>query len=346
MPEGHTVHRLARTFAELFGGQPLAVTSPQGRFAAGAALLDGRTLADAEAWGKQMFLRFEGPDPEWLRVHLGLYGAWTFAGDESAVVAHAIGAPRKRVGEGEKALPALVVAEEGGPDADQPDATGGGSSGDFVPPPPRGQVRVRIASTHAVADLTGPTACEVIGDDERAAALAKLGPDPIRAGTASPKEAAGLEDRFVARVQRSRTAVGVQLMDQGVSAGVGNIYRAEALYRARLDPARPGATVPAEDLRALWRDLVALMTDGVERGAIVSTLPEHRGLGHERGLHRPSARPGRVRQNTDAEPDAVPSEEAFYVYHRDGLACRVCGTTVLVREVAGRNLFWCPGCQR
>src|SRR5699024_9209962 len=67
MPEGHTVHRLARTFAELFGGQPLAVTSPQGRFAAGAALLDGRTLADAEAWGKQMFLRFEGPDPEWLR---------------------------------------------------------------------------------------------------------------------------------------------------------------------------------------------------------------------------------------------------------------------------------------
>ncbi|MFH6687784.1 Fpg/Nei family DNA glycosylase, partial [Cellulosimicrobium funkei] len=106
MPEGHTVHRLARAFGELFTGEPLAVSSPQGRFAAGAALLDGRVLVASEAWGKQMFLGFAGPggasdDVRWLRVHLGLYGAWTFAGDGSTAVVHAIGAPRRRIGERE-----------------------------------------------------------------------------------------------------------------------------------------------------------------------------------------------------------------------------------------------------
>jgi formamidopyrimidine-DNA glycosylase len=44
-------------------------------------------------------------------------------------------------------------------------------------------------------------------------------------------------------------------------------------------------------------------------------------------------------------PGAVPADQAFYVYHRDGLPCRVCGTPVLVKELAGRNLFWCPACQ-
>jgi endonuclease-8 len=58
VPEGHTVHRLARALEALFGGQRVRVTSPQGRFAGGAALLDGATLVRAEAWGKQLFCGF------------------------------------------------------------------------------------------------------------------------------------------------------------------------------------------------------------------------------------------------------------------------------------------------
>ena len=112
MPEGHTVHRLAHAFAELFGGQRLAVSSPQGRFADGAALLDGHALVGTEAHGKQLFLAFapapdapaDGDGVRWLRVHLGLYGSWTFAGDETFRAPHAIGAPRRRVGEEEVAL--------------------------------------------------------------------------------------------------------------------------------------------------------------------------------------------------------------------------------------------------
>lgn len=342
MPEGHTVHRLARAFGELFTGETLAVSSPQGRFAAGAAVLDGHVLVASEAWGKQLFLGFADPtllgpgtagrpdDVRWLRVHLGLYGAWTFAGDGSTAVVHAIGAPRRRIGERET-VPAGPGAPEPGPD----DA--------WSPPPPRGAVRVRLVGTHAVADLTGPTACEVVTGEEKRAVEDRLGPDPIRG--AAPGEGDPREE-FVAAVRRSRSAVGLLLMNQDVVAGVGNIYRAESLFRARLDPMRPGRDVPAEDLRALWDDLVVLMRDGTRTGAIVTTRPEDRdGAAPTADVVEAPPERRRVRQNTDDAPDAVPADEAFYVYHRDGLPCRVCGTPVLLKELAGRNLYWCGVCQ-
>ena len=348
MPEGHTVHRLARAFGELFVGERLAVSSPQGRFAAGAALLDGHVLVASEAWGKQLFLGFADPalagpgtagrpdDVRWLRVHLGLYGAWTFAGDGSTAVVHAIGAPRRRIGERET-VPAGPGAIEPGPD----DA--------WSPPPPRGAVRVRLVGAHAVADLTGPTACEVITTEEKTAVEARLGPDPIRDD--------GDVEAFVARVGRSRVTIGQQLMDQAVVAGVGNIYRAEALFRAGVDPLRPGRDVPAETVRAIWYDLTTLMRDGTAQGAIVTTDPADRPTGEagrERGYDRGEGSDEhkpvfdgrrRTRQNTDGTPGAVPSDQAFYVYHRAGQPCRICGTPVLTKELAGRNLFWCPTCQ-
>ncbi len=78
MPEGHTVHRLADAFTAHFVGDVLHASSPQGRFTDGAGTIDGRRLLKAEAWGKQMFLLFEAD--LWLRVHLGMYGMWRFAG--------------------------------------------------------------------------------------------------------------------------------------------------------------------------------------------------------------------------------------------------------------------------
>ena len=79
MPEGHSVHRIARQFARNFVGKRVRVSSPQGRFVTGAAELDGHMMTDARAVGKQMFLEFD--NGLWLRVHLGMYGAWDFAGD-------------------------------------------------------------------------------------------------------------------------------------------------------------------------------------------------------------------------------------------------------------------------
>ena len=80
MPEGHSVHRLARQCGDVFVGERLAVSSPQGRFTQGAALLDGHTLTGSVAHGKHLFLEFE--HGLILHVHLGLYGAWDFGGDD------------------------------------------------------------------------------------------------------------------------------------------------------------------------------------------------------------------------------------------------------------------------
>ncbi|MDC6641828.1 hypothetical protein OEZ79_27085, partial [Leclercia adecarboxylata] len=72
MPEGHVTHRLARALTSAFGGRAVAVSSPQGRFADAAALLDGAVLCEAESVGKHLFVDFEGDRVVW--VHLGLIG--------------------------------------------------------------------------------------------------------------------------------------------------------------------------------------------------------------------------------------------------------------------------------
>jgi len=76
MPEGHTIHRLARDLNRDLKGSPLSASSPQGRFSESAALFDGAELAKAEAYGKHLFMRFVGgkADAETLHIHLGLIG--------------------------------------------------------------------------------------------------------------------------------------------------------------------------------------------------------------------------------------------------------------------------------
>ncbi|MGK2349754.1 Fpg/Nei family DNA glycosylase [Actinomyces sp. W5033] len=323
MPEGHTIHRLSAALSELYGGHRLAVTSPQGRFAAGAERLDGQVLLGAQAHGKHLFLPF-APETDvpaddaavtWLRVHLGLYGSWTFDGDSSFTAPHAIGAPRRRVGErGEHAL-----ARSGGPaltDSGDADALAVPAPGTWRAPEPRGAVRLRLLGEHGVADLTGPAACELLDAEGVAAVRRRLGPDPLRPD--------GDRELFVANVRRRRKAVGELLMDQSVISGIGNIYRAEALLRGGLSPFRQGQHVSVARLRALWDDLVPLMEHGVATGHI-----------------------------TTVEPGDVPvplpegDEEAgrWYVYHRAQRPCLRCGTPVRHKDVAGRRLFWCPSCQ-
>ena len=280
MPEGHSVHRLAAAFASRFAGGQVDASSPQGRFAEGAALLDGRVLQAAEAHGKQMFLGFSGE--LWLRVHLGLYGMWRFFGPGLA----GLGRGRRRVA----------------PDPD-------------LPPPPRGAVRLRLATCGRIADLSGPTACQLLSPFEKAAFTAALGEDPLRAD-ADPA-------RAYARLHASRTALGLLLMRQDIVAGIGNIYRAEVLFRARLEPHRPGRALEPESWQALWSDLGALMRDGVRVGRIVTTEPGHR----------------------DRRSRAVSRGDATYVAHRAGAPCRVCGEPVLAEPMGGRTLYWCARCQ-
>lgn len=306
MPEGHSVHRLARQLGDVFAGRSLRVSSPQGRFADGAALLDGRVLTAARAHGKQLFLEFTAPsDPAdvlVLRSHLGIYGAWSFAGDERFAAASSIGAPR-RVGE----------RETGSSDADIIEYD---DVGRVVPGAPVGAVRVRLAGEHGWADLRGPALCTVETPEEAAIAEAKLGPDPLDP-RADPEP-------FVAKVGKSKRPIAVLLMEQDVVAGVGNIFRAESLFRRRMDPFRSGTSLNRVELLGLWEENVALMNTGVRLGRIITTDP--------------ADRPG------IAEADAWP-DHANYVYHRHGQACLRCGATVRRKDLNGRALYWCPGCQ-
>lgn len=73
MPEGHSLHRLARDLQELVG-HPVRASSPQGRFSSGAAAVDGRVLESAEAAGKHLLLHLG--DAGVVHVHLGMQGTF------------------------------------------------------------------------------------------------------------------------------------------------------------------------------------------------------------------------------------------------------------------------------
>jgi endonuclease-8 len=265
MPEGHTLHRLARLHQKRYGKRPVLVSSPQGRFQ--AALVNGRPLVRAEAYGKHLFHVY-GPDAI-VHVHLGLYGTFS-----------------------ESELPTTL---------------------------PVGQVRMRMVGETHWTDLRGPTRCEVLNKAEQAELLARLGPDPLRRN-ADPSMA-------YARIVRSKLSIAALLMEQKVLAGVGNVYRAELLFRHNVNPRLPGSSVSQELWAAMWTDLVALMKDGVRKGRIDTVRHEH--LPHVTG------RAPRV----DRHGGEV------YVYRRTDQPCLVCGTPVRKAELAARNLYWCPTCQ-
>jgi len=262
MPEGHTLHRLARDQTARFAGAPVTVTSPQGRFAGQAAMVDGRVLDAVTAHGKHLFATF---GDRVVHVHLGLFGKY------------------------------------------------GGGTGN--PPPPRGALRMRWVGSDAWTDLRGPTACEVLTPSEVEVVVARLGPDPLARrpdGTAA-----------YVRIGRSRAPIAALLMDQAVLSGVGNVYRAELLFRHQVPPFLPGRDLGPLRWTAMWADLVTLMRAGLRSGRIVTTRPEDRDRSG-----------GRVRQ-----------QDAHYVYRRTDLPCRVCGTPVAMQLLAARKLYWCPVCQ-
>jgi len=330
MPEGHSVHRIARQFARNFVGHAVTASSPQGRFAEGAAVLSGRTMTDARAVGKQMFLCFD--EDLWLRVHLGLYGAWDFAGE--ILVDPTIAAANGRMGQtnqrgtdlepvfdaaGENSLASIGAPRRARAHVRMSEQTQGlPDEGDVWPPAIVGQVRLRLLTDATCADLRGPTACVLQTPDEMLATVAQLGPDPL---VGDPAEG---EERFVAIARRKPTPIGQLLMDPKIVSGIGNVYRAEMLFRARQNPHTPGRQVAEATLRELWRDWVRLLSIGVETGQMMTM--------------------------DDLDPEAYRKamahrDDRHWVYHRAGLPCRVCGTAIVVEEMAARKLYWCPRCQ-
>jgi endonuclease VIII len=292
VPEGNEIHRWAERHTAAFAGKPVRVDGPQGRFT-DADVLDGRKLERVMAVGKHLGYDF-GKD-RILHVHLGLQGDFT---EGSGPLPEVKGALRLRMWN------AAAVKRPAVPGASKPHRWYSEDDGtDNID-----------AAQVAWVELRGPMDCTVYSQEKWDELLKRLGPDPLNGDG---------PERMVAKVAKSRKPIGELLMDQTVAAGVGNIYRAELLYRARLSPFRLGKDVEEKTLLSIWKEAGVLMKAGMVDRRIVTTKPADRP--HKKGQ--------------------ALKEEAHYVYRRNGRPCFVCGTDVLKKEMAGRNLFWCPVCQ-
>lgn len=183
-------------------------------------------------------------------------------------------------------------------------------------PPVKGALRLRIYTKTDWIELRGGSDTSIFTQAKWESLLQRLGPDPLIPGS-DPKPAFD-------KIAKRNTPIGALLMDQSVIAGIGNIYRAELLYRAGMHPLKPGKDVDRLALKGIWRDAKKLLGDGVKNTRYVTTRPRDRP--HKSGL--------------------VLEEELHYVYHRHGKPCFVCGTKINRAELAGRTLYWCPQCQK
>jgi endonuclease-8 len=183
-------------------------------------------------------------------------------------------------------------------------------------PEVKGALRLRMWTKTDWLELRGGTDTSIFSQEKWESLLKRLGSDPLHPKS-DPTPA-------FAKIAKRNTAIGALLMDQSVIAGIGNIYRAELLYRARIHPLRPGKNVELKALRGIWRDAKTLMREGMTDTRYVTTRPKDRP--HKRG-------------------EAL-EEELHYVYRRHGKPCFVCGTKIERAELATRTAYWCPECQK
>jgi len=144
--------------------------------------------------------------------------------------------------------------------------------------------------------------------------LANLGPEP-------------LEDEFdgtlLYRLSRGRTApVKTFLMDQATVVGVGNIYAAESLFEAGIDPRRAAGRVSLARYQRLADAVKRILNFAIQRGG--TTL---------RDFLNPDGAPGYF-------------EQELLVYGRERQACRACGVALIAKLIGQRATVWCPRCQR
>ena len=310
MPEGNEIHRWADRHAGAFAGRPVRVDGPQGRFV-DSDVLDGRKLLRVMAVGKHLGYDF-GKD-RILHIHLGLQGDFT---EGSGPLPPVRGALRLRMWNARAvAYPTLSQSarKDGPPNSVE-------LSGSVVSKR-HGWYSEDDGTGHlapeqiAWVELRGPMDCSVYTNAQWAKLLERLGPDPLNGDPPA---------KAIERIVKSKKPIGMLLMEQDVIAGVGNIYRAELLFRARQSPFTPGREVAPAVLKKMWKDALPLMRAGMVDRRIVTTLAKDRP--HPRGQ--------------------ALKEEAHYVYRRSGQPCFICGTKVRKMEgFAGRNLFWCPVCQ-
>lgn len=148
--------------------------------------------------------------------------------------------------------------------------------------------------------------------------LAHLGPEPF--------DATFTAETLGARLQGRTTSVKALLLNQGIVAGVGNIYADEALFRANLHPLRPAGALSPAEVAALHQAIQAVLAAGIAKAG--SSL----GGSTLQNYSRPGGAPGGF-------------QEEFRVFRRTGQPCQRCGTPIVRIVVAQRGTHFCPTCQ-
>jgi formamidopyrimidine-DNA glycosylase len=144
--------------------------------------------------------------------------------------------------------------------------------------------------------------------------LAKLGPEPFDAAC---------DAGHLWRGSRKRTAaIKLALMDNHLIVGVGNIYANESLFRAGIRPTTPASRVSRLRWARLVDEVRATLAEAIAKGG--STLRDY----------------------VDSRGEPGYFQLDYFVYGRQGLPCRVCGTVVRQIRQGGRATCYCPRCQR
>lgn len=177
--------------------------------------------------------------------------------------------------------------------------------------------RMRIETAQVSANLIAPTACQLWTDAEVELKKAALGPDPIHS-EADPCRA------YEKIIKSKKKSIAALLMDQAVIAGIGNVYRAEILFIAKMDPFTLGKDVTDGEFTVIWDLARELLRDGSRDGKIRTVLRQH--MSNEEVVLHGCA-------------------QSSYVYKQTGNNCRVCSTIIQQASIGGRTLYWCPSCQ-
>jgi formamidopyrimidine-DNA glycosylase len=130
------------------------------------------------------------------------------------------------------------------------------------------------------------------------------------------------EDFFLDLLRRARgKRIAPLLLEQEKIAGIGNIYRSEMLFRAGIRPSRRIASLSREERLCLFVKMKEVLREAV------------RLRGTSDGDFRDTAgRPGGF-------------QKTLFVYQREGLPCKRCGTIVVRQKIGQRSVFYCPNCQ-
>src|SRR3989339_436056 len=139
-----------------------------------------------------------------------------------------------------------------------------------------------------------------------------LGPEPFDISLGQFKE----------MLSKKKTKVKPLLMDQAFISGIGNIYAAESLFRARIHPARPANSISDKEKELLFQEIKATLKEAIQSGG--SSIDDYVRLSGEPG--------GYVKYHK--------------VYGREGKPCLICKTPIKRIALGGRGTFFCPKCQQ